>query len=64
MIGPCNNCSRLTTTFIISGVIPNIFLGGDRDEGGGVPRIFLILDLKMAICGAFLVQFLAVHLKL
>jgi len=33
-----------------------IWGGGDRGaEGGGV---FLILDLKMAICGAFLVQFL------
>jgi len=26
--------------------------------------MFLILDLKMAICGAFLVQFFAVQLKL
>jgi len=30
-----------------------------------LPRnFFLILDLKMAICGAFLVQFFAVQLKL
>jgi len=34
--------------------------GGDRGaEGGGV---FLILDLKMANCGAFLVHFFAVQL--
>jgi len=32
---------------------------------GNVTRIFfLILDLKMAICGAFLVQFFAVQLKI
>jgi len=30
---------------------------------GGVSP-FLILNLKMAICGAFLVQFFAVQLKL
>ena len=38
-----------------SGVNPNIFWGGI--EAPKAPRIFLILDLKMAICGAFLVQF-------
>jgi len=65
-------------TATASGVNPNIFGGGgDRGAegakgggggvwGGGMPPIifFLILDLKMAICGAFLVQFFAVHLKL
>jgi len=53
--------------------------GGDRGAGGGEvhggrglekgarpppQKIFLILDLKMAICGALLVQFFAVQLKL
>jgi len=32
--------------------------------GKGLQNFFLILDLKMAICGAFLVQFFAVQLKL
>jgi len=45
-----------------SGVDPNIFWGDERGaEGVGS---LLILDLKMAICGAFLVQFFAVQLKL
>jgi len=59
-----------------SGVNPNIFVddrGTEGAEGGGVhwgrglgmkhgplPRKFLILGLKMAICGAFLVHFFAV----
>jgi len=30
----------------------------------GVEFFFFILDLKMAICGAFLVHFFAVQLKL
>jgi len=58
-----------------SGVNPNIFLRAIEAPkaprgvgcGEGVfpsPEIFLILDLKMAICDAFLVQFLAVQLKL
>jgi len=40
--------------------------GGGVWEGGIAPspENFLILDLKMAICGAFLVQFFAVQLKL
>jgi len=49
-------------------VNPNIF-GGDRgaegaDGGGMWGDFFLILDFKMAICGEFLVQCLAVQLKL
>jgi len=37
-----------------SGVNPNIFLGARPPP----QKFFLFLDLKMAICGAFLVQFL------
>jgi len=60
-----------------SGVNPSIFWGaieaprqwGPLGKGLGrgtthSPDFFLILDLKMAICGAFLVQFFAVQLKL
>jgi len=48
-----------------SGVNPNIYFFGGSDrgaEGWGVGKgnFFLIMDLKMAICGAFLVQFFAV----
>jgi len=47
-----------------SGVNPNIFFGGaiEAPRGGewGKEKFFLIMDLKMAICGAFLVQFFAV----
>jgi len=40
---------------------------GEGVWGGGTapsPEFFLIFDFKMAICGAFLVQFFAVQLKL
>jgi len=41
-----------------------IYFGGDRgaDGWGHWGEFFLILDLKMAICGAYLVQFFAVQL--
>ena len=35
-------------------------MGRGVGEGPGRGKIFLILDLKMANCGAFLVQFFAV----
>jgi len=66
-------CCPVGAGYSFSGVNPNIFGGDDRGtegaKGGRVwkgcspshnplPRIFFsILDLKMAICGAFLVQF-------
>jgi len=37
---------------------------GHPQKTASSPEFFLILDLKMVICGAFLVQFFAVHLKL
>jgi len=39
------------------------YILGDERGAEGVGSL-LILDLKMAICGAFLVQFFAVQLKL